>query len=63
MKTETAHKLIDSYLSYLKTDSDKLTQFYQACKIAKQALTEYDILREKHSKLADNYNDLLHDSY
>lgn len=36
---EKAQQIINHYLSSLKTESDKLTQFYSACKIAEIALS------------------------
>lgn len=46
METKNLHTRIDSYLASLKTDSDKLTQFYDASLIAKNALSEVDKLKK-----------------
>lgn len=45
METKNLHIRIDSYLASLRTDSDKLTQFYDASIIAKNALIEVDKLK------------------
>jgi len=53
MNTEPLHKVIDSYLSQLKTDSDRLSQFYGASIIAKNALIEVDKLRKALQEIAN----------
>lgn len=61
MKTAQYHKRIDSYLSSLPTESDKLTQFYDASIIAKNVLIEVDKLEKtilNLQSIIDNLNSL-----
>jgi hypothetical protein len=59
MDSEKLLKTIEYYLSSLKSDSDKLSQFYSACIIAREALLQVKIDKRDFGIIKHQSDELL----
>lgn len=51
MNADRLLKTIDGYLSQMKSESDKLSQFYSACLIAREALHQVKVYERQIANL------------